>query len=100
MNIPDSIWKVAEKMGGFDWIATGGGIDYITRNIGVNSDGSTRVAFLKAREDAGSPDNLRIEKATVVIPLDEHWRDNVYIDVANAFTGLQLMVGIETIKSG
>ena len=33
MNIPQVIWNKAEKLG-LDWVSTGGGMDYIHREIG------------------------------------------------------------------
>lgn len=100
MNIPDSIWEAAEKIGGFDWEATGGGVDYVSRVIGTNKDKSSRLALLAARNDAGSPDNLRKEKARIVITLDRDWRDTVTVDVANALEGLKAMATMETVRSG
>jgi hypothetical protein len=98
MNIPDSILRLAERLG-LDATSTGGGLDYIMKELGKNDDGSDRVLLLSAYEDAGSPERLN-SKASLILMLDEEWVDSVAIDFKTAKEALQAMPTFNLDRNG
>lgn len=88
-NIPRSIIKVAEELG-LDAMATGGGVDYIFKRLGTNTDGSPKLAILSSALDASSPDTLR-EKSEIGILLNQDWTSSVYIPFSTAREALQVL---------
>lgn len=92
MNIPDDIWKAAQKLN-LDWLCTGGGIDYIYKPLGVNADGSARMAILGDAEDAGSPDSLK-DRSEIHLILSEDWTEQVSIPFKTAAEGLRVLATI------
>jgi hypothetical protein len=88
-NIPDVIVSEAERLG-LDATATGGGLDYIYKSFGKNSDGSERLAILSSGADAGSPDRLN-EKSDVLIMLSEDWTDQVAMSFRTAKEAMAVM---------
>lgn len=88
-NIPEQIIKEAERQG-LDALATGGGMDYICKEIGKNEDGSPRILLLCNAGDAGGPDRLS-DKVDVQIMLAEDWTNAVAIPVRTAKEGMALM---------
>lgn len=89
MNIDAAIVREAE-LRGLDATATGGGLDYIYKELGKNEDGSSRIVILSSASDAGSPDSLS-DGADLVIMLNESWIEQVAISVRSAKEGMALM---------
>jgi hypothetical protein len=88
-NIPEALILEAERLG-LDAMSTGGGMDYIFKTVGKNSDGSRRVALLVSGLDAGSPDRMS-EKAEIEIMLNEEWNDAVNIPFRNAKEAIEYL---------
>jgi len=88
-NIPKSIIDLAEKLG-LDAMATGGGVDYIYKRLGTNTDGSPKIAILSSALDASSPDTLR-EKSEIGILLNEDGTASIYIPFATAREAIQVL---------
>jgi hypothetical protein len=88
-NIPEVLVLEAERLG-LDAMATGGGLDYIFKNVGKNSDGSPRTALLVSGLDAGSPDRLN-ERAEIEIMLNEEWNDAVNVPFRTAKEAIEYL---------
>jgi hypothetical protein len=88
-NIPEVLILEAERLG-LEAMSTGGGLDYVFKRVGKNSDGSPRVALLVSGIDAGSPDRLT-EKAEIEIMLNEEWNDAVNIPFRNAKEAIEYL---------
>lgn len=88
-NVPGDIQRLATKLG-FEMLATGGGFDYVYKDLGKNDDRSLRALILIAHDDAGSPESLK-EKATLMLILSQDWVDNVAIDFNTAKDALHSM---------
>jgi len=101
MNIPKEIWNAAEKRG-LDYIATGGGFDFIWRGIGQGecrgSDTNGVDLVLSLTEDvACSPDVLG-EPCTVSIYVnDPEWQNGVFIDFADAKKAMDFMASAKNV---
>lgn len=89
MNIDDAIVREAERRG-LDAMSTGGGFDYIYKELGKNEDGSSRVVILSSAGDAGSPDSLS-DGSDLLIMLNENWTEQVAISAKSAREGMALM---------
>lgn len=101
MNIPQKIWNAAEKRG-LDWIATGGGFDFVWRGLGK---GESRAGdmhgvdlVLAVSEDlACSPDVLG-EPCTVSIYVnDPEWQNGIFIDFADAKIAMDFMASAQNV---
>lgn len=91
-NISEEIMEAA-KARGLDWTGTGGGCDYISRDL---KPGSAPVMILGTPGDAGSPDKLD-EEAFVAIYFEESWCENYLVfnfDTAN--TALDFMTSFKS----
>jgi len=96
MNINKTIWEFAKCMG-LDWIATGGGCDYVWKGTGMgtaeNSRDGERVSFvLGSTEDlASTPDALN-EPSTVGIYInDPEWLNGTFINFPTATQAMEFM---------
>ena len=95
MNINNEIWKQAKERG-LDWIATGGGCDYIWKGIGVGKGGRTGEAavdlVLSTSEDLGWSPEIMQEPCTVAIYInDPDWTSGVFIDFPCATSAMDFM---------
>ncbi len=75
---------------GFNAMATGGGVDYIYVELGVNQDESRRYVLLARLNGHGSPSALN-KPAELVITLNEDWTDTVNVGMMTAHHGLSAM---------
>ena len=88
-RIPKSIIKVAEDLG-LDAMATGGGVDFIYKRLGTNTDGSPKLAILTAALTPHSPDSLR-EKSEIGILLNSDWTASIYIPFSTAREAMEVL---------
>ena len=107
MNIPENIWKQAKKRG-LDYIATGGGCDYIWLGVG-KAKPDKAFPFGKFRESRGSdqhgvdlvlgltediawcPESMK-EPATVSIYInDPEWQHGTFIDFKTTAAAMDFM---------
>ncbi len=88
-NLPERLIAEAESRG-LDAISTGGGMDYIYKALGKNSDGSDKVAILAASRESGSPDTLG-ERSDVIVMFNENWTDQVAIPFRTAREAMDVM---------
>lgn len=91
-NIPEEILNEAEKQG-LEAMGTGGGLDYVYKDLGKNSDGSSRVVLLGDPDDAGSPDRLS-SKCELHIMLSEDWTEQISFPVKTAREGMRVMASM------
>jgi hypothetical protein len=89
MNIADEIVERANALG-LDAMATGGGCDYICKDLGQNDDGSTRVAVLASAEGPESPYTLN-EASCVDVYLTGIWDVGFGISFPSAEEAMKAM---------
>lgn len=88
-NITEEILREAERLG-LDAMATGGGNDFISKEVGENEDGSPRFLVLSAGDTSGSPDRLS-EKSDLLVMLNENWTDQVAMSFKTAKEAMAAM---------
>tara|TARA_R110002110_G_scaffold2739_10_gene13115 strand:+ start:862 stop:1458 length:597 start_codon:yes stop_codon:yes gene_type:complete len=101
MNIPKKIWNAAEKRG-LDYIATGGGFDFIWRGIGQGecrgSDTNGVDLVLALTEDLASSPDVLGEPCTVSIYVnDPEWQNGLFIDFADAKKAMDFMASAKNV---
>lgn len=95
MNIPNSMWDAAEKRG-LDWIATGGGCDFIWRGVGK---GESRAGDMHGVDlvlsslplDGTSPDRLDEPCSVAIYINDPEWLDGTFVEFDNANAAMDFM---------
>ena len=101
MNIEESIIEYGTKVG-LEPVSTGGGHDYMCREIVAHSlpdydlEGSKTVLVLASKEAfENSPTSLDDEECTVgVYHNDEDWSDGVYFFFPNAKLAMAFMTSV------
>lgn len=99
MNISKKIWEAAEKLG-LDYIPTGGGCDYVWRELGKGQnrmrDGRGVDLVLASQEDFGcSPDELSEPSVVAIYVNDPEWRDGTFVYFKTASKAMKFMAQIQ-----
>jgi hypothetical protein len=95
MNINDSIWKYADKLG-LGWACTGGGCDFISRDVytsaGHKEDGHHYELILSSQEDIGcSPDKLNEPSCVSIYAPGSGWMESIIIPFPTARVAMNFM---------
>lgn len=100
MNIEKVIWSHAESLG-LDWIATGGGCDFIYRGIGeLEEEGiGNRISLVLGHaEDQGlCPDTLEDPSTVVIYINDPEWQEGTYITFPTAAGAMAFMAQVTNV---
>lgn len=88
-NIPKDIARKAYHLE-LKAMATGGGVDYVYKDLGQNNDGSRRVVLLAHISGGSGPDSLS-DPADLVVMLNDDWTQQIgfrFKTAADALTAL------------
>ena len=99
MNISNKIWEAAEKLG-LDYIPTGGGFDYVWREVGKGQnrmgDGRGVDLVLASQEDfACSPDTLSEPSVVAIYVNDPDWHEGTFVYFKTAREAMKFMAGVQ-----